>query len=251
MAGRGRSATLPAWMTSGGIAETELKAEGQETTIVNLPSIETSTIPTTQNIISNTNIIAPSYSIPSSYNSSTTNPYPTSASTIVIPPHPSFLQPPNSFAINVPKPFQTPIYPGLGHGLQAPTTLGMPGNTPFAYNVPSWNPATQYGLQQLPTQMPTFVPPPRAYPTNPMQPRPISAGPPQLAMDPNNDVKAWSEHSGTDGRVYWFNKLTAVSTYEKPFCLKTPEERAIPPCPWKEYATPEGKKYYSNGTESV
>ena len=33
--------------------------------------------------------------------------------------------------------------------------------------------------------------------------------------------------------------------------LKTPEERSIPPCKWKEYSAADGKKYYSDGTTSL
>lgn len=40
-----------------------------------------------------------------------------------------------------------------------------------------------------------------------------------------------------------------VSTYDKPFCLKSPEERAVPPCAWKEYFS-DGKPYYSDGKQS-
>lgn len=71
-------------------------------------------------------------------------------------------------------------------------------------------------------------------------------------QDSNNDASAWSEHlTEQDQRKYWFNKVTQKSTFDKPECLKTPEERSIPPCPWKEYATPEGKKYYHNGIDTV
>ena len=67
--------------------------------------------------------------------------------------------------------------------------------------------------------------------------------------DSNNDASAWSEHEApTDRRKFWFNRITNVSTFDKPTCLKTPEERSIPPCSWKEYCTSDGKKYYSNGT---
>jgi hypothetical protein len=69
-------------------------------------------------------------------------------------------------------------------------------------------------------------------------------------LDPNNDISCWTEHVSEDGRKYWYNSVTFISTYEKPFCLKTPEERSIPPCTWKEY-TADGKVYYSNGKEST
>lgn len=75
--------------------------------------------------------------------------------------------------------------------------------------------------------------------------------PPAVVGDPNNDVSSWSEHDAEDKRKYWYNRVTGTSTYEKPFCLKTPEERSIPPCKWKEYTAPaDGKKYYSDGKDS-
>ena len=57
-------------------------------------------------------------------------------------------------------------------------------------------------------------------------------------IDPNNDVSCWSEHiSEVDQRKYWYNKTTKTSTYDKPMCLKSPEERSIPPCKWNAFTT--------------
>ena len=271
MSGRGRNATLPSWMTNGSVTASESSVEAIETGSKN-ESVDISLTSSSNNnktiiapitTIQNVTTTMPSYSIPTFHN-------PTTATAIIpttIIPQQSFVPKPTSFATNVfPQPI--PAYSGLGRGVNIiPSSSGVPGSIPPGYSAPPWNPmTTQFGHPtQLPYQMPVmpnaFVPPPRAFPppgsypgslATPTQPfRPTSTGPPQLAMDPNNDVKAWSEHTGTDGRIYWFNKITAASTYEKPFCLKTPEERAIPPCPWKEYVTPEGKKYYGNGTDSV
>lgn len=83
----------------------------------------------------------------------------------------------------------------------------------------------------------------------PYQPRPPTTAAPTI--DPNNDVSCWAEHESDTGKKYWYNRVSLVSTYDKPFCLKTPEERSIPPCAWKEYASADGKKYYSNGKESL
>jgi pre-mRNA-processing factor 40 len=79
-----------------------------------------------------------------------------------------------------------------------------------------------------------------------------AAAPPVMApaVDPNNDITCWSEHETADKRKYWYNKAIGTSTYDKPFCMKTPEERSIPPCPWKEYTAADGKKYYSDSKES-
>lgn len=86
--------------------------------------------------------------------------------------------------------------------------------------------------------------PPKMPPTNP------SLLPPSSVSDPTNDASCWGEHTSEAGKKYWYNRVTLVSTYEKPFCLKTPEERSIPPCIWKEYEA-DGKKFYSDGKESV
>lgn len=42
--------------------------------------------------------------------------------------------------------------------------------------------------------------------------------------------------------------MTRQSTWEKPDDLLTPEEKVFKGSNWKEYTTPEGKKYYSNLT---
>ena len=74
--------------------------------------------------------------------------------------------------------------------------------------------------------------------------------PPVVVGDPMNDMASWSEHDAEDKRKYWYNRVNGTSTYDKPFCLKTPEERSIPLCKWKEYTSADDKKYYSDGKES-
>ena len=74
--------------------------------------------------------------------------------------------------------------------------------------------------------------------------------PPVVVGDPMNDMASWSEHDAEDKRKYWYNRVNGTSTYDKPFCLKTPEERSIPHCKWKEYTSADEKKYYSDGKES-
>lgn len=74
--------------------------------------------------------------------------------------------------------------------------------------------------------------------------------PPVVVGDPMNDMASWSEHEADDKRKYWYNRVNGTSTYDKPFCLKTPEERSIPYCKWKEYTAADDKKYYSDGKES-
>ena len=81
----------------------------------------------------------------------------------------------------------------------------------------------------------------------PAPPRPAALP----VLDPKNDVSLWSEHLAPDGRKYWFNRGNNESTFKKPICLKTPEERAIPDCAWTEFSSADGRKYYSDGKATV
>jgi len=56
----------------------------------------------------------------------------------------------------------------------------------------------------------------------------------------------WSEHETSDGRSYFFNKRTGVSTWEKPKELKSKEELEENSCPWTEHVADSGRKYYYN-----
>ncbi|CAA0809070.1 Pre-mRNA-processing protein 40A [Striga hermonthica] len=56
----------------------------------------------------------------------------------------------------------------------------------------------------------------------------------------------WQEYEATDGRRYYYNKITKQSSWEKPAELMTPLERVNASSVWKEFTTPEGKKYYYN-----
>lgn len=72
-------------------------------------------------------------------------------------------------------------------------------------------------------------------------------------------VLVWSEHTTPDGKMYYYNRLTGASAWEKPDELKIPEEaflcycsqqlplqRALSACIWKEHTAPTGKKFYYN-----
>ncbi|KAL6504305.1 hypothetical protein OROGR_026228 [Orobanche gracilis] len=87
---------------------------------------------------------------------------------------------------------------------------------------------------------------------------------PQTASD-------WQEYEAANGRRYYYNKITKQSSWDKPAELMTPLENVMPSqgnittalCPhfeggftfsriadastlWKEFTTPEGRKYYYN-----
>ncbi len=87
-----------------------------------------------------------------------------------------------------------------------------------------------------------------------------STGRPQPALasrnSPENLEENWTEHKAPDGRSYYFNKVTLVSTYERPACIPAPVaplpqlEQTLPPCKWKAYQHGE-KTYYSDGKTSI
>ncbi|XP_065872403.1 pre-mRNA-processing protein 40A-like [Euphorbia lathyris] len=56
----------------------------------------------------------------------------------------------------------------------------------------------------------------------------------------------WKEHVSANGRRYYYNKRTRQSSWEKPFELMTPIERADASTDWKEFASTDGRKYYYN-----
>lgn len=111
--------------------------------------------------------------------------------------------------------------------------------------------------------------PPGPPPGRPPFPLPSMGGALPPPVLPAEDPANWSEHKAQDGRTYYHNKVTKVSTYDRPACLdkekqekaaaaaaggeakKPPGPPALPPCKWKEYKTAEGKTYYSDGSKSL
>eukprot|EP01033_Poteriospumella_lacustris_P006912 gene6912-4979_t len=176
---------------------------------------------------------------------------------------PPALAPPRALPLPTPSvPPGTTVIPGMTvvPNLAATSVPGVPPGVP---GVPFGMPLPNFPGMMPPMGMPGFVPPPgfprpMGMPGMPLPPRMPFLPPPRApgggnnerATDPANDASCWAEHKSEHGRRYWYNVVTQTSTYDKPLCLKTPEERAIPPCPWKEYANSDGKIYYSNGTES-
>ncbi|KAJ2404360.1 U1 snRNP protein [Coemansia sp. RSA 2526] len=62
------------------------------------------------------------------------------------------------------------------------------------------------------------------------------------ALGGQDPVTAWVEYTSPDGRAYFYNRDTKVTTWEKPDELKTQQERDSV---WKEYAK-DGRPYWYN-----
>lgn len=60
-----------------------------------------------------------------------------------------------------------------------------------------------------------------------------------------DEPKNWTEHTHNDGRRYYYNKATKASSWDKPECLKSDQEKANTTS-WKEYKTAEGRDYFFN-----
>ncbi|KAJ1570062.1 hypothetical protein HK096_003422, partial [Nowakowskiella sp. JEL0078] len=65
---------------------------------------------------------------------------------------------------------------------------------------------------------------------------------------PSGEPSQWIANNTPDGKTFYHNIVSKVSTWEKPEDLKTQLEIAIAKLPWKEYSTAEGKKYFYNTT---
>lgn len=165
--------------------------------------------------------------------------------------------------------------------LNRPMSSGLPQPVQNLQAPSSFVPASGGPVMSLP---PAYAVQPNAYPTSQYQPvtpinlqsNPVS-GPPLLAsgnqgaasvlpmhqgeqsLASNSTISAvdsqpkpveqsssdWLEHTN-NGRRFYYNKKTRLSTWEKPLELMTPIERADATTDWKEYASPDGKKYFYN-----
>ncbi|KAL3651725.1 hypothetical protein CASFOL_004727 [Castilleja foliolosa] len=66
--------------------------------------------------------------------------------------------------------------------------------------------------------------------------------PSELAKKPSD----WKEYTTRNGKKYYYNKRTKVSSWEKPIELMTVTERADASTDWKEITTSEGLRFYYN-----
>lgn len=75
------------------------------------------------------------------------------------------------------------------------------------------------------------------------------AAKPEITSKPDLGEKVpllWIEHTARNGKKYYYNRLTRLSTWEKPLELMTAIERADASTDWREYTSPDGRKYYYN-----
>lgn len=56
----------------------------------------------------------------------------------------------------------------------------------------------------------------------------------------------WIEHTSREGKRYYYNKKTKLSSWEKPLELMTAIEKADASTDWREVTSPDGRKYYYN-----
>ncbi|CAK7347390.1 unnamed protein product [Dovyalis caffra] len=175
------------------------------------------------------------------------------------------------------QPQQTP--PPLSNHMHGVGTSGIPISSPYAF-APSSFGLTQNSASALPQYPPmsqmhapvvpmggqswlssgshgaSLVPPVQPAVT---QPSISSSSDSAVAVSSNIQLSLsdWQEHTASDGRRlcfsynvsdvrYYYNKRTKQSSWEKPFELMTPIERADASTVWKEFTTQEGKKYYYN-----
>lgn len=59
------------------------------------------------------------------------------------------------------------------------------------------------------------------------------------------DASSWTEHTHTDGRRYYYNRVTKQSSWDKPDALKSAAEK-LNNTVWKEYKSADGRDYYFN-----
>eukprot|EP00953_Heterococcus_sp_UTEX-ZZ885_P009275 5482-Heterococcus_DN1.PRE.1 len=148
-------------------------------------------------------------------------------------------------------------------GLQAERRpLSMPPAT-MGRSAPATSAAPSSTAQSRWSAAPAYVPPARSQlVAMPVKQEPAAAVP---AVQPGMSAADWSEHKAPDGRSYYYNAVTKVSTYDRPAVLpKLEPVKAepvaaaaviapvveVPPCKWKAYDH-NGKTYYSDGKTSL
>lgn len=147
-----------------------------------------------------------------------------------------------------------------GHGFGGP---GVPLSSSYTYaapygqpqntmNMPSqFQPASQLQMPAVPVAGQPWLPSgsqglPVPTPMQPTGQQPAASPGPVLVVNSPHTSSDWQEFEASDGRRYYYNKITKQSCWEKPLELMTPLEKADASTVWKEFTTAEGRKYYYN-----
>lgn len=84
---------------------------------------------------------------------------------------------------------------------------------------------------------------------NPVAPGAPPARPHQPA--PGVAFNPWTEHTAPDGRTYYYNSITKMSSWEKPAALQQDAGVTTNAADWKEYKAPDGRSYWHNRVSKV
>ncbi|GAA0154324.1 hypothetical protein LIER_12340 [Lithospermum erythrorhizon] len=153
-----------------------------------------------------------------------------------------FSQPMHQFPPRPPQsaaPFQPQYIPSNMPQLPGPTAPPISFSSSYTFQPPMQMHTPIGGQPQLP-------------PGSSLQPTIQQPTTTATASDSNGAPAArqsasdWQEFESSDGRRYYYNKVTKHSSWEKPLELMTPIERADASTVWKEFTTPEGRKYFFN-----
>lgn len=70
----------------------------------------------------------------------------------------------------------------------------------------------------------------------------------QSESSPNPEARSeWTEHKSSDGRIYYYNRVTRESRWEKPDELKAAEDsKRSTSSAWNEFKTSDGRVYFYN-----
>lgn len=159
----------------------------------------------------------------------------------------------------LPQPSQPPSMPPPGVGVTPPPTFTFVPSASYTQNnfgathVSFQASASQHQvhhMQSTSQPWPGLSNQTSALGASQVQQNPLAVnsalGPMPPVAPPPAGFSDWQEHTAPDGRKYYYNKKTKQSSWEKPFELMTPVERADASTVWKEFTTADGRKYYYN-----
>ena len=133
--------------------------------------------------------------------------------------------------------------PPMSQGMN-PSEIPLPGPGPGGPGHPGGGPMMRGPMPNAPPPMPDNANPMmNMMDPNMMMMMPQMMAMAQMAMSQNSAASTkkkkkaslWTEHTSPDGRTYYYHSETKQSSWSKPDELKTPSERLLSKCPWKEH----------------